>query len=106
MENVNRMRCRRDFLSTYKHGSVRFGRFLVVHLLPVPAHPAKVGISVSRKVGKAVVRNRVKRRLREIIRLNWQHLPEQHYIVISAKAASKDASYKELETDFHRLLKG
>lgn len=100
------MRCRRDFVRVYQQGSVRFGRFLVIHLLPVPGHPAKVGISVSRKVGKAVTRNRVKRRLREIIRLNWQQIPEQHYLVISAKAASKDASYQQLETDFHRLLKG
>ncbi len=106
MENENRMRCRRDFLRVYQHGSVRFGRYLVMHLLPVSDSPTKVGISVSRKVGNAVIRNRIKRRLREIMRLNWQSIPEQHYLVVSAKVKSRDASYRELETDFNRLLKG
>lgn len=53
-----------------------------------------------------MIRNRIKRRLREIMRLNWQSIPEQHYLVVSAKVKSRDASYRELETDFNRLLKG
>jgi ribonuclease P protein component len=77
-----------------------------MHLLPVSDSPTKVGISVSRKVGNAVIRNRIKRKLREIIRLNWEQIPEKHYLVISAKSRSKDASYQGLEADFDRLLKG
>ena len=105
MKKEQRLKRREDFRRVYQYGTVKFGRYIVMHLLPVSDSTTKVGISVSKKVGNAVVRNQVKRRLREIIRLNWEQLPEQHYVVFGAKVKSRYASYQQLQTDFYQLLK-
>ncbi len=61
-----------------------------------------MGIVVSRKVGKAVVRNRIKRRLREIVRRS--HLPPAEIMII-ARPEAADADFAELTRDFVEILK-
>jgi ribonuclease P protein component len=61
--------------------------------------PARIGFSVSRRVGNAVVRNRVKRRLREIVRKRLSHVAPGWDIVITARATAAEAEYGALEED-------
>ncbi len=61
-----------------------------------------MGIVVSKKVGKAVVRNRVKRRLREILRR--LHLPRAHLLLVATPEA-REAGFAELFQDLTRVLK-
>lgn len=63
----------------------------------------RLGITVGTKVGKAVVRNRVRRRLREIYRLNEARLLPGRDMIIVARVRAKDAAYAELERDFLAL---
>ena len=60
----------------------------------------RVGFTVTTKLGKAVVRNRIRRRLREIYRLNEHRLRRGADLVIVARARSLEASYAVLEQDF------
>jgi len=60
----------------------------------------KFGITVSRRVGNAVVRNRVKRRLREIIRHRRSTVMGSWRIVVIARPRASTASYQLLEKDF------
>ncbi len=76
------------------------GRYVSVKWLP--AQELRVGLVVSKKVGKAVVRNRVRRRLREILRR--LHLPEAHLLVVASPEA-RGATYQELFQDLVRTLK-
>ncbi len=76
------------------------GRFVVVRWLP--AEETRVGLVVSKKVGKAVVRNKVKRRLREILRRLY--LPKAHLLVL-AQPEAREAGYQELFQDLVRALK-
>jgi ribonuclease P protein component len=62
----------------------------------------RVGFSVGKKVGPAVVRNRVKRRLREIARSQWERLPEAD-IAVLARPATAGMAYRELEAAFTAL---
>lgn len=68
----------------------------------LPASELRVGIVVSKKVGKAVVRNRVKRRLREILRR--LHLPRAHLLLVATPEA-REAGFAELFQDLTRALK-
>ncbi|AEV16732.1 Ribonuclease P protein component [Thermus sp. CCB_US3_UF1] len=68
----------------------------------LPGPELRVGIVVSKKVGKAVVRNRVKRRLREILRR--LHLPKAHLLVV-ANPEAREASFAELFQDVVRALR-
>ncbi len=65
----------------------------------------RVGITVSGRVGKAVVRNRVRRRLREAVRAREQQLPHATDVVISARPASAAATWAELNAALDSVLK-
>ena len=65
---------------------------------------ARVGFTVSRRVGNSVVRNRVRRRLREIVRLHQEVLvPGVEYVIVGAPSAAM-AAYHALEVDLVKLL--
>jgi len=78
---------------------------LVVHLArPDELGPPRIGFVVSRAVGNAVTRNRVKRRLRELVRVERERLPGGSLLVVRALPASAAASYGELRSDLTRCL--
>jgi ribonuclease P protein component len=64
-----------------------------------------LGLSVSKKVGTAVKRNRVRRRLKEIFRSSADDLPGGLDFVISARPAAAEASFEELNEEFLRSLR-
>jgi ribonuclease P protein component len=64
----------------------------------------RCGFVVSRRVGKAVVRNTVRRRLREIVRRLLAQLPPGWDLVLSARPAAAAATYLELEETVRALL--
>lgn len=69
-----------------------------------PAGPVRAGFVVSKAVGNAVVRNRVKRRLRHAVRPALAGLPAGSVLVVRAQAAAAEASYPELVSDLARCL--
>jgi ribonuclease P protein component len=69
------------------------------------AGPGRVGLTVSRRVGGAVVRNRVRRRLREWIRRHWGELPDGCEAVFHVYPAIVGASASELENHVARALR-
>jgi ribonuclease P protein component len=103
------MRRGAEFVLTVRTG-IRAGRPLVVgHLLARAdgAHdlePARVGFVVSRAVGSAVTRNRVKRRLRELMRGYLQSLPGGSLLVVRANAAAAHASQPDLAADLDLVI--
>jgi ribonuclease P protein component len=65
----------------------------------------RLGLSVSKKVGSAVVRNRVRRRLKEIFHSSVIDLPRDLDLVISARPAAAEASFEELNEEFLRSIR-
>ncbi len=68
------------------------------------AGPARVGFVVSRSVGGAVVRNRVRRRLRHLVRERLAELPVGSVVVVRANPPAAESSYDELRRDLARCL--
>ena len=101
----NRLRKREDFLEAYARGKKTQGRHLVFYVFSNGLSYHQVGLTVSRKIGSAVVRNRVKRKLREIFRANGKMIPAGHNLVMNAKRSAARASYGELQEDFLRAAK-
>jgi ribonuclease P protein component len=96
------------FRHAVRRGRRAGGRTLVVHLvLTEDPLPPRVGLVVSRGVGNAVVRNRVKRRLRHLAREHvpvLQELPGSAVLVVRAQPAVAGASYAELGRELARCL--
>ena len=65
----------------------------------------RVGITVSKKLGHAVVRNRTRRRLREVYRLNEQKFTPGWDIVVVARSRSVEAPFEKLTESYLRLAR-
>lgn len=70
--------------------------YLVLYARPNRSATNRVGITVSKKLGHAVVRNRVRRRLREIYRLNEERFAPGWDIVVVARSRCVDADFQKL----------
>ena len=111
----SRMRRPEDFRRVLRTGRRAGGSVIAGHLL-LPASsagsggdvrsgdPAKVGFIVSRAVGSAVVRNRVKRRLRELVRRRLASLPGGCLLVLRAYPAAAGARQADLAADLDLVI--
>jgi ribonuclease P protein component len=91
------LRNTRQFNQVYKRGKSIVNRHVVMYYSRNQLGYNQIGFSVSKKVGKAVVRNRVKRVMKELYRLNVENIVDGYDIVFVARVRSKDSSYKEIE---------
>ena len=98
-----RIRKRADFLRVQQRGKKLSSGPLVALVLPSVGPTARLGLTVSSKVGNAVVRSRVKRRLREVFRRQRQACPAVDVVVIARPSAAA-ASAAELTAAFRSLL--
>ena len=99
----DRLRKRREFEECYASGVRVSGRHLQVFLLAAtgPAARTRLGVSVPRRVGHAVARNRVRRRLREIFRRNRPLFGAATVsVVVNARPSAAQAPFRELTEDY------
>src|SRR6266478_286634 len=95
-----------EFAHVKQRGHCERGKFMVLGALAVQNSGAsRVGFVTSRRLGRAVVRNRVRRRLREIVRNHQHEIVESRWVVIVARQSAARASYGELEDEWLRLAK-
>ena len=100
----DKLRRRVEFLRCYRLGGRKSGSLATLHFHP-NEEGTRLGITASRKVGKAVVRQRVKRRVREIFR-RWKGRPKLVGldIVVHLKPAAGGAEYEVLKSELETLL--
>lgn len=85
-----------DFDTVFRQGRARSNRWFVVHTFPrSEAGERRLGLSVSRKVGGAVERSRVKRLLREAFRAHEDLVPEGHDVVVVARPDARELAQRE-----------
>jgi ribonuclease P protein component len=99
-----RIRRRKDFLAIYYKGSKSAHGGLAMHALATGHMHTRFGLSVGRKFGRAVERNRIKRRLREIFRLCKHELKPGYDVVITVRREAAGRSYDQLRESVHELL--
>ncbi|NTW05267.1 MAG: ribonuclease P protein component [Peptococcaceae bacterium] len=94
-----------DFRKVYARGRSVGSKALVMYRAKNSSEEIRFGFTISKKVGKAVVRNRIKRVLKEICRLNINWFKAGwDYVLIPRKAAA-DKSYSDLQDEVQRLVK-
>ena len=98
-----RLKKRREFLEVYGKGTKFSGNFFYAYFLLNHLQQSRLGLTVSRKVGRPVDRNRVKRRLREVFRLNKDRLHPPCDVVLNARHSAVEATFWALEEEFLRV---
>ena len=103
---ARRLKMSRDFARVRTEGRTVRGSLLTVGVLPVIEETAfRVGLVTSKRVGGALVRNRVRRQLREIVRRHQHALGSGLWLVVIARPAAASASFAALEDEWLRLLR-
>jgi ribonuclease P protein component len=111
LTRANRLTSSQEFAPAIRSGRRTGTRTLVLHLATGSQHAGgdggsapRIGFVVSKAVGSAVVRNKVKRRLRHLARERLTSLPGSAVLVVRALPPAAQASYDELATDLDRAL--
>lgn len=100
----SRLLRRAEFRRVYEEGQRRSASLCTVFLRSNGRAQSRLGITVPARVGKAVRRNRIKRRLREIFRLNLSAIPAGWDIVVNPRGQAAEAEFARLQREFLRLM--
>ena len=95
-----------EFAMVRKVGKSEAGRFLILSTAPLPRAEASssFGIITTKRIGHAVLRNLLRRRVREILRAHGEPLAKGLYVVIVVRNRAAMTDYAGLEKDFCKLL--
>jgi len=107
LREAERLRRRADYLRCYRTGRRRHGSLAILYFIPNQLGHPRIGITASRKVGKAVVRHRLKRRIKETYR-RWKRrgsLPAMD-LIVHLKPEAGAADFPTFRGELLRLLGG
>ncbi|MFA5432394.1 MAG: ribonuclease P protein component [Candidatus Paceibacterota bacterium] len=101
----NRLKKEKEFEAVFKSGRTLRGKGVFLRYLTNGTAQTRIGFVVSKKISKlAVERNKVKRRMRDIVRAKKDKLKEGLSIVIVSLPPIKGKTYKEIKEDIESLL--
>lgn len=106
MKKKNRIKKNEDFQKVFKHGKSMANRQFVIYMLDQPEEKEfRLGLSVSKKIGNAVTRNRIKRLIRQVFMEEKENLKTgTDYIVIARNPAS-EMNYHEVQSSLMHLFR-
>lgn len=101
---VERIRRKKDFIELYRKGCRLRGRYFHLVFQPNGLEYSRMAVVVSRKIGKATVRNRLKRLFRELFRRNKNLLPGPLDLIFIAQKDAGQRNWEEMTADFKAVL--
>jgi ribonuclease P protein component len=105
MDKIFRLRSNMEFKRVYSGGKNYWNRNLVLYVKKNNVGNTRVGYSITKKIGNSVVRNKIRRRMKEIYRLNFSSIRGNYDLIFIPKKNVVDISYKELESAMLHILK-
>ena len=98
------LRSRADFARIEANGRTRAGRLMVVRFVPNALGYDRFGFATGRRIGGSVTRNRIRRRIREVLRQSPGHVGAGWDILIVVRPAAAAAPFAEVHRALDRLL--
>ena len=105
MKKNFRVKREKDFKEIFQYGTSFANRKFVVYQLENQQNHFRVGLSVSKKLGNAVTRNQIKRRIRHILLNVRGHLADDVDFVVIARKGVESLDYAEMEKNLLHVLK-
>jgi ribonuclease P protein component len=102
----HRLRTAADFKRVYAKGEKRLARNFAVFVLRNEFEQSRFGVTTPRRLGKAHDRNRIKRRVREILRTSRRLIPEGFDVVVNPRGSVANRDLEELRSELIALLAG
>ena len=104
MRKSYRVKREKDFNAIFKSGKNCANRKFVIYRLPQEQPHFRVGLSVSKKLGNAVTRNRIKRLIRHVLMKHQDHLVADDFVVIARKGV-EELDFDQVEKNIVHVLK-
>lgn len=104
MKRRDTLRGRERFAQVRRQGKCWTHRLVVLCTLPNELPASRFGVSVSKRIGGAVVRNKVRRQLKEIVRLRLPVIAPGWDVVLIARPPIAQAEFRQIEAALERLL--
>jgi len=104
MKRFYRLRRNSDFQRVRQSGKFKASPLLVLAFLRNELDHSRFGFAVSKRIGNAVQRNKIKRRMREAIRLRLSHIKPGFDCVFIARQPIREATYQDIEQTLEYLL--
>ena len=93
-----------EFKDVYKLGKNYWNRNLILYVKKNDLNVTRVGYTITKKIGNAVTRNKIRRKMKEIYRLNFYNIKQGYDLIFIAKKSIKDISYNELEGSMIHIM--
>lgn len=105
LKKEHRLRKNKQFNYVYKHGQAKHSKYLSLVFVTSKLTETKIGFSVSKKIGKSVVRSKVKRRLSEIVKPLLPIVCTKYNCIFIAKEGIANLTFDELKKEVMYVLK-
>lgn len=105
MKNTRSLKLNKDFRRLYARGKSYAGGYIVIYTSKNRINKNRLGLTVSKSIGKAVKRNRLKRLMRESYRLNENKLLTGFDIIIVARGRALNKTLAQIEKDVMHAMK-
>lgn len=105
MEKKYRIRKNTEFKKIYKSGKNYWNRNIILYCMKNDINETRAGFTISKKMGNAVTRNKIKRRMKEAYKRNFFDLKSGYDLIFIPKKHIVNISFGELENSIRHILK-
>lgn len=105
MNKIYRLKNKREFDVVYKNGKSYWNRNLILYVNKNSLDYNRIGYSITKKVGNSVVRNKIRRRMKEIYRLNLDDMDVGYDFILIPKKNTAEIPYEQLESAMLHIFK-
>ena len=105
MDKKYRLRSNIEFKKIYKDGKNYWNRNFILYVRRNKLKETRVGFTISKKIGNAVTRNKIRRRMKEAYRLNFNSINSGYDLIFIPKKHIVDISYDDIEDSMIHIMK-